>query len=65
MDINNKNSEDDIKTTDENDTSSLDIASSLSKYLPFILDMLEKVKGTAIETKWQKMHESIARPNRK
>lgn len=68
MDINEREtppSEDDRKTTEKNDNSSLDIASNLSKYLPFIMDMLEKVKGTAIETKWQRMHESIIRPNRK
>lgn len=37
----------------------------LYEYLPFICDMKLKTRGTATETKWKKLHESIIKPKRK
>lgn len=35
------------------------------KYLPFLEEMKRRTKGTAIESKWLILHESIVRPRRR
>lgn len=36
--------------------------SILNNYLPFIMDMTNKVKGTAVEKKWNMMSDLIKNP---
>lgn len=37
----------------------------LDEYLPFITEMMKKVKGTAVEKKWIMMKDSIKNPKKK
>lgn len=43
----------------KNEELPLTISSISYKFLPFIREMMRKVKGTALETKWQMMHDLI------